>query len=92
MYAIRTDGTLYWTFRTGDRIVSSALVDAKGAIAFGSQDDRLYALEPDGRMRWSVELGGDVDSSPILSGDGTIFVGSDDRKMYALRAGLSASR
>ena len=66
--------------------MSSALVDARGAILFGSQDDRLYCLEPDGHLRWSVELGGDVDSSPTLAADGTIFVGSDDRKLYALRA------
>jgi outer membrane protein assembly factor BamB len=65
--------------------VSSAVVDARGAILFGSQDDRLYCLEPDGHLRWSVELGGDVDSSPTLAADGTIFVGSDDRKLYALR-------
>ena len=86
LYAVRLDGTLAWTFRAGDRIVSSALVDARGAILFGSQDDRLYCLEPDGHLRWSVELGGDVDSSPVLAADGTIFVGSDDRKLYALRA------
>ena len=86
LYAVRLDGTLAWTFRAGDRIVSSALVDARGAILFGSQDDRLYCLEPDGHLRWSVELGGDVDSSPTLAADGTIFVGSDDRKLYALRA------
>ena len=86
MYAIHLDGTLAWTFRAGDRIVSSALVDARGAILFGSQDDRLYCLEADGHLRWSVELGGDVDSSPVLAADGTIFVGTDDRKLYALRA------
>jgi outer membrane protein assembly factor BamB len=92
LYAVRLDGTLAWTFRAGDRIVSSALVDAKGAILFGSQDDRLYCLEPDGHLRWSVEVGGDVDSSPTLAADGTIFVGSDDRKLYALRApGAAAS-
>jgi outer membrane protein assembly factor BamB len=85
LYAVRLDGTAAWTFRAGDRIVSSALVDARGAVLFGSQDDRLYCLEPDGHLRWSVELGGDVDSSPALGADGTIFVGSDDRKLYALR-------
>jgi len=62
------------------------LVDAAGAILFGSQDDRLYCLEPDGKLRWSVELGGDVDSSPILAADGTIYVGTDDKKLYALHA------
>ena len=86
LYAVKLDGTLAWTFRAGDRIVSSPLVDARGAILFGSQDDRLYCLEPEGHLRWSVELGGDVDSSPTLAADGTIFVGSDDRKLYALRA------
>ena len=86
LYAVKLDGTLAWTFRAGDRIVSSPLVDVRGAILFGSQDDRLYCLEPDGHLRWSVELGGDVDSSPTLAADGTIFVGSDDRKLYALRA------
>ena len=90
LYAVKLDGTLAWTFRAGDRIVSSALVDARGAILFGSQDDRLYCLEPDGHLRWSVELGGDVDSSPTLAADGTIFVGSDDRKLYALRAPSAA--
>ena len=92
LYAVKLDGTLAWTFRAGDRIVSSSLVDVRGAILFGSQDDRLYCLEPDGHLRWSVELGGDVDSSPTLAADGTIFVGSDDRKLYALRATKLAAR
>ena len=65
MYAVRPDGTLQWTFRAGDRILSSALVDAGSAILFGSQDDRLYALEANGHLRWSVELCGDIDSSPV---------------------------
>ena len=86
LYAVHLDGTLAWSFRAGDRIVSSPLVDARGAVLFGSQDDRLYCLEPDGHLRWSVELGGDIDSSPTLAADGTIFVGSDDHKLYALRA------
>jgi outer membrane protein assembly factor BamB len=86
LYAVHLDGTLAWSFRAGDRIVSSPLVDAAGAVLFGSQDDRLYCLEPDGHLRWSVELGGDIDSSPTLAADGTIFVGSDDHKLYALRA------
>ena len=91
LYAVKLDGTLAWTFRAGDRIVSSALVDVRGAILFGSQDDCLYCLEPDGHLRWSVELGGDVDSSPTLAADGTISVGSDDRKLYALRATAGAA-
>ena len=61
----------------------------RGAILFGSEDDRLYALEPDGRLRWSVELGGDVDSSPLIGPDGTIYVGADDKKLYALRVPAS---
>ena len=66
--------------------MSSALVDAAGALLFGAQDDRLYALEPNGFPRWSVEMGGDVDSSPLLGPDGTIYVGSDDKRLYALRS------
>jgi hypothetical protein len=42
LYAVRLDGTLAWTFR-GDRIISSALVDAKGAILFGSRTPPLLS-------------------------------------------------
>ncbi len=71
LYAIRRDGTVLWAFRTGDRIQSSALIDASGAILVGSQDDRLYAIEPDGKLRWSVEHGG---TRPHVEDDGVRLV------------------
>ena len=78
LYAINPDGSLRWTFRTGDRIRSSPSIGTDGTIYFGSFDGRLYAVHPDGSELWSVELDWrGIRSSPSIGPDGTIYVAAD---------------
>ena len=38
----------------------------KGAILFGSQDDRLYCLEPDGHLFVGLSLSQELDDLALL--------------------------
>ena len=79
------DGTLKWTFETGDGIHSSpAVVD--GVVYFGSRDHFIYALDvATGEELWRFETGSFVDSSPVVV-DGVLYCGSNDSNLYAIDA------
>ncbi|TVR56271.1 MAG: hypothetical protein EA421_04100 [Gemmatimonadales bacterium] len=74
-----TDGSLRWTFSTGDVIASSPAIGADGTIYVGSMDGWLYAVNAEGTEAWRVEvdLRRGVSSSPSIGPDGTIYVGGD---------------
>ena len=87
LYAINSDGSLKWYFRTRHRIRSSLVIAADGTIYVGSGDPgagRLYALNPDGNLKWSFETGSEVRFSPAIAADGTIYVVLGFSMLYAL--------
>ncbi len=50
VYALRSDGTLRWSYQTGggsDAILSSPAITSDGIIYVGSRDHKLYALKGD---------------------------------------------
>jgi outer membrane protein assembly factor BamB len=74
-----------WTFLTGDRIVSSPVVDG-GVVYVGSDDGNVYAVDAaTGRQRWQRRTGGPVASTPAIA-NGRLYVASYDGKVYALDA------
>jgi outer membrane protein assembly factor BamB len=76
-YAIYPNGTLKWTYKTGEKITSSPAIAEDGTIYVGSWDCRLYAFYPDGTLKWKESSGGGtVASSPAIANDGTIYVGT----------------
>ncbi len=84
LYALNPDGSLNWSFTTGERIYGSPAIGSDGIIYIGSLDYRLYALNPDGTLKWNYVTGGQIRGSPAIGSDGTIYVGSQDKKLYAL--------
>ena len=88
LYAITPDGTLKWTYQTGDKVYSSPGIGADGTIYVGSMDNKLHAINPDGTPKWTYMVGNDIMySSPAIGADGTVFVGTDDNKLYAIGPG-----
>ena len=80
-----------WAFPTGDRVVSSAVMQG-GVVYFGSDDGNVYAVDArDGRQLWKRATGGAVSATPAVSG-GTLYVGSFDGRFYALNAQSGAVR
>ena len=52
-YALTPDGSLKWRFATNEIIDSSALLDDRHRVYFGSGDSHVYCLDKDtGRMIW----------------------------------------
>jgi outer membrane protein assembly factor BamB len=82
---VSINGTLKWTFTSGDAIHSSpAVVD--GIVYFGSRDHYIYALDAaTGKQLWSFQTGSWVESSPVVV-DGVLYCGSNDGYLYALDA------
>ena len=85
MYALDPNGTVKWQYATGDKVRSSAAVNANGTTYFGSDDNYLYALNPDGTLIWQYEVDNDIESSPTIGPDGTIYFVSNDGYLYALK-------
>lgn len=84
-----------WTFRTGDKIVGSA-VWCSDVVLVGSYDQMLYALDPkSGALRYKIECGSYINGSPVLSPSGdAVFLGSCDgilRKIDAVSGHVIAN-
>jgi len=71
---LKPDGTVRWTFLTGEPITSSPAVNSDGTVYFTSTDGNLYALKSDGTERWRLRTGGMTESSPVLDGGGNIYL------------------
>jgi len=86
VYALNADGTLKWSFSTGDRIVyASPVVDNNGVIYIGSFDNFLYALNSDGTLRWRFYAEGEVEYSAAVDlASEVIYVGSHAYYIFAI--------
>ena len=97
LYDVARDGTLRWSYATGDIIFSSPAVAHDGTIYIGSDDDHLYAVTGDPvKPRWIVQMGScpqrvgigpeasrcDVDAGPTVGPDGVVYTGGDG--IYAI--------
>jgi len=89
------DGTVKWSFETGDGVESSPAIGSDGTIYVGSHDSKLYAINPDGTEKWHFQAGDPVYneewnvwkgiiSSPAIGADGTIYITSLSNKLYAI--------
>jgi len=94
-YAIRSDGTLKWSFTvegTSKWISSPAAIDEDGTIYFGDEawNDELvdtsyiYALNPDGLQKWRFYVGTIANQGVTIGEDGTIYFGDFRGTLYAL--------
>jgi len=82
-YAINSNSTLKWRFKTGDRVESSPAIGSDGTIYVGSADKYFYAISPNGTMKWKLGIGDGAGSSPAIGSDGTIYVGGNIN-LYAI--------
>ncbi len=75
LYALRVeDGTLAWSFATGDRVWAQPVVQ-DGVVYVGSLDHFLYALNlNDGSLLWKTRLNGAVATAPVLV-NGHLWIG-----------------
>ena len=51
------DGTVLWTYQTGNAIESSPAIGEDGTIYVGSHDGYLYAISKNGELEWKTKLG-----------------------------------
>ncbi len=75
VYALNiTDGSLAWSFRTGDRIWATPIA-INGVAYVASLDHFLYALDiATGVELWKIEMEGAISASPVYA-NGSIWIG-----------------
>jgi len=84
------DGTISWSYSTGDKIQSAPSIINTGSeilICAGSKDDSFYCLTENGDLKFSYPTGNAIYTSPSaveLNGSTAIFFGSDDGYIYAV--------
>ncbi len=77
--------TLIWTFKTGDSVLSSAVI-ADGVVFAGSMDEHLYAIRlTDGKEIWKYKAADSIEAPPFVCGD-VIYVSDMSGVLYALNA------
>jgi len=84
------DGTISWSYATGDKIQSAPSIINTGneiLVCAGSKDDNFYCLTENGDLKFSYPTGNNIYTSPSaveLNGSTAIFFGSDDGNIYAV--------
>ena len=80
-----------WKFPTGNRIVSSPVIQGK-TIYFGSDDGNIYAVDAEsGRQMWKCVTKGAVSSTPAVA-NGAVYATSYDGRLYALNSKTGATK
>ena len=84
LYAIRSDGSLKWTYLTGGSIESSPAITAEGKVLVGCMDNSLYCISSLGGLEWSYATGAPISASPAIGSGETVYIGSWDFSVYAI--------
>jgi len=80
----RGTGKPLWVAKTASEVVSPLLC-YRGAIYFGTADNRLWALKYSGAKKWRFPAGARCGVRPFGS-DGKVYYPSYDNYLYALKA------
>jgi len=88
LYALAPDGTLKWTFPTGDDLFGAPVVvpgdhDGSYTVVFGSLDNFVYAVNESGTELWRFETANAVYATPVIH-DNLVIVPSIDGYCYAI--------
>jgi len=90
IHLIYDDGTIGFSYQTGDKIRSAPIIIDNGndkIVVVGSKDDNLYAVNSSGELHFQFDSGGDIYTSPSLleTNEGNmIFFGNNQGQIYAL--------
>ncbi|HEX2035464.1 MAG TPA: PQQ-binding-like beta-propeller repeat protein [Chloroflexota bacterium] len=82
------NGSVKWSFGTGDVITTAPAVGGNGLIYLGGNDGRLYVLTPTGQEQARFQADGPIEfSSPAIGSNGMLYIGTRNGTLYALREG-----
>jgi hypothetical protein len=83
-YAFKSDGTLNWTFSSGERINGGAAIGPQGLLIFASLDinsssvmnGHVHALSSNGELKWEQPSAVKNYCYPLISRDGVVIIGN----------------
>lgn len=85
LYALEADGSVAWSFNTGNGVFSSPAIGPDGTIYFGARDEKLYAVSADGDLVWSADIGNVTETSPAIFGD-VVYISTQGGVLHAFDA------
>jgi outer membrane protein assembly factor BamB len=86
LHAINPNGSVKWTYETGNMIRSAPAIGPDGTVYVGSTDFKIHAVNPaTGAAKWTFATGNSIFiGGPSVGTDGVIYVGSQDANFYAI--------
>jgi outer membrane protein assembly factor BamB len=89
VFAIYSEnGSVKWTFNTGDVVFSEPTLK-DGILYIGSRDDKLYAIYANnGTEKWHFTSGGPIGTGVLIDSNNIVYFGtiSGDNTLYAVYA------
>ena len=62
VYAVNSDGTLYWTYTHGNADTDSSVAIGEDGVVYQGFGSQVVAISPAGQMLWAKSVAGDMDS------------------------------
>ncbi len=93
IFAIDTSGGLEWKFDAGTQPTSDVVLDSRGVIYFGTNNNQIIALNADGSQRWITDyFDGDIRTDPIVGPGNKLYVvtAHPDHRLVSIRDGSTA--
>ncbi|MCP4980954.1 MAG: PQQ-binding-like beta-propeller repeat protein, partial [Gammaproteobacteria bacterium] len=93
LHALRLNGSLNWSYDTGDDIESSPVLGVDGTVYVITRNHYLHAVKPDGSQKWVPYYLGAVgqyvtnradSSSPAVAEDGTVYALNAQTELVAI--------
>jgi outer membrane protein assembly factor BamB len=86
LYALYSNGTLEWKYRTNGLIWSTSAIADDGTIYLPSWGSHLTALYPNGQVKWDFGAQDPIASSVTIAEDGTIYIGTMAGNLFAINS------
>jgi outer membrane protein assembly factor BamB len=87
LYAIKQDGTFYWSFNVNNDALSPSVSDGTVYFGIGSPAE-IYALEENGTFKWSYRVGSTGSGRSVVTvANGKVYFMADSRVFAATDSG-----
>jgi outer membrane protein assembly factor BamB len=87
VYAFNQDGSVKWTYTTGQQVTAAPIIDPDGRLYVPSRDFYIYCLDTtdNGSLIWSYETGDIIRTEVAIAPDGTMYCGGHDGHLRAFQ-------
>ncbi|MCH8011874.1 MAG: PQQ-like beta-propeller repeat protein [Candidatus Marinimicrobia bacterium] len=88
IHAVRSDGSIDWTYEVDESVYSNIVLDLQGNLYFlTAESNKLISLTPGGTLRWELSVPDGFHNShqaPVFSPDGSVMYTGGSDSLYAI--------